>query len=112
MDTAIKKAIRLSIKGGWKGHAQDDPVDIDMVLHELGKGVFLDPLFWQALGKAEGWDMDDRSIWSSRSGGKMGHLDGQLYRFNSPRWHLHRFIDHLIEGKDINSFFEKLLTPA
>ena len=54
--------------------------------------IFLDPLFWQSLGKAMGWRQDedqwgDRAEWVSQ-------------------WH--RFIDHLADGKDAESFFEGL----
>ena len=54
--------------------------------------IFLDPLFWQSLGKAMGWRQDedqwgDRAEWVSQ-------------------WH--RFIDHLAEGGTAESLFEKL----
>ena len=99
METHLKKAIQLSITGGWKGPAQDDPVDIDMVLHELGPVVFLDSLFWQALGKMMRW-------------GENIPNDGQYQWELAWKTYQHRFIDHLADGKDINSFFEKLLPPA
>tara|TARA_R110000868_G_scaffold236293_4_gene490322 strand:- start:590 stop:853 length:264 start_codon:yes stop_codon:yes gene_type:complete len=42
--------------------------------------VLLDPLFWQALKTKEDW----RNVW-------------------------HDFIDHLADGKDVDSFFNNLL---
>lgn len=53
---------------------------------------YLDPNFWQSLGKALGWE----------------------YKSDSPEhwkleWHL--FIDHLADGKDSESFFNDLLVP-
>lgn len=49
--------------------------------------VFFDPQFWQALGKSLGW--------------KNEFGPGTWLRF----WH--NFIDHLAEGKSIESFFEQ-----
>jgi hypothetical protein len=46
---------------------------------------FHDPDFWKALGKARDWQ--DADAW---------------------RWHWHRFIDHLAEEKDVESFFAAL----
>lgn len=48
-----------------------------------------DPLFWQALIKKE------------------GVFAGKAYWL----WGWHDFIDHLAEGKDADSFFNKLLNP-
>jgi hypothetical protein len=56
---------------------------------------FLDPLFWQALGKARGWTVcESGSIWQG-----------------VPKWRYwwHRFIDHLADGKDAESFFKSLV---
>lgn len=53
--------------------------------------IFLQPSFWQALGKARGWGEGDGSVkvWDWRG-------------------YWHRFIDHLAEGKDAESFFKDL----
>ena len=61
----------------------------------LWRGVALDPLFWQALGKALGWNKIDAADWQ----------DGV------PTWknQWHRFIDHLAEGKDTTQFWDDLL---
>lgn len=71
--------------GSWT-LANEHKIIIEMAV------VFLDPTFWQALGKARGWRKD----WPTEG---------------SPDWlfHWHRFIDHLAEGKDAESFFESLL---
>lgn len=50
--------------------------------------IFIDPAFWQALGKARGW---------------IAPPSGQAYFYQ------HRFIDHLAGGKDAESFFAELL---
>lgn len=57
--------------------------------------IFFDPLFWQALGRGLGWEEDVNFT-------KYGAMSGWRYAW-------HRFIDHLIEGKDIESFFEQLI---
>ena len=43
--------------------------------------VLIDPLFWQALGKGLGWEPEE---W---------------------KWQAKWFMEHLMEGKDIQSFF-------
>lgn len=64
----------------------------------LEEKIFLDPKFWKALGKAEGW-------------GGIGVEGFMLKKSFEPNWqkNMHSFIDHLIEGKDINTFFKELL---
>lgn len=58
--------------------------------------ALLDPLFWQALGRALGWNKD-----------KMFEADGLTLITWRREWH--KFIDHLAEGKDTESFFKELL---
>lgn len=55
---------------------------------------FLDPTFWQSLGKAMGW----------------GHIHGEFCDCPGFVWleEWHRFIDHLAKGKDAESFFSNL----
>ncbi len=103
METAIKKAI----EGGWKPikdwHFVDETMfDIPNIIwtREI---VLLDPLFWQALGKAEGWQ--ERFVSpkvSEHYKNDSGYAEWQ--------YHWHRFIDHMVEGKSVDEFFEKLLT--
>lgn len=74
--------------------------------------VVLDRFFWQALGKGLGWkaecyicgarEEDGHKIYCSRMGWS-GIVDKNTWRF-----YWHRFIDHLADGKDINSFFEEI----
>lgn len=95
MDKAIKKAI----KGGYKktilldvsGYPYYNPGAMQI------RVVFMDNLFWEALGKAEGW-------------GGIGTSDYPQSVYH-PYWKInwHKFIDHLAEGKDIESFFIYLL---
>jgi hypothetical protein len=72
------------------------------------EGTFLDPLFWQALGRALGWDQAMRTVHAVENGRptvvtRTGHY-----------WlsHWHRFIDDLAEGKTAESFFARLASPV
>lgn len=60
--TYIEKAIEKAIDGGWKPsyirqYYCFKEVLMDNNQYELS-GIFLDPHFWQALGKAEGWHQE------------------------------------------------------
>ena len=99
----IKEARQESINNGWDPTLEDCLYD----LHKAGRpcpfGVhyprqermLLDPLFWQALGRRLGWQEYD-----TEQGG----------RYTEAGWkeQWHRFITHLISGKDAESFFETL----
>lgn len=112
MEQAIKKAI----EGGWKPNTWGfETIIFDGLSTDKQSAMFsnkkgddacwfeypverfvLDPTFWQCLGKIEGW------------GTKMISIEGVRQR-NTWDKYFHFFIDHLIEGKDVNSFFEQLL---
>lgn len=75
--------------------------------------ILLDPLFWEALGKSLGWSNIKYTIpkfqrsaipEDNRIGYKHETRDISEWQF-----HWHRFIDHLAEGKDAESFFNELL---
>lgn len=85
----IEQAIQKAIEGGY-GKGREDFI---RKLPEFALSqVWLDPLFWQALGKSLGWDED-------------------ISEGNNPEWqaYWHQFIDHLASGKDAESFFAGLL---
>lgn len=107
----MEKAIRSAIEGGWG----KNPFNGKLVTFHWDKmgnnfrkaeiqevngatmsvnDILLDPLFWQALGKAEGWKEDDLVY---------------LPRCQTWSWKWHRFIDHIADGKSIDSFFGELL---
>ncbi len=102
--THIEKAIREAVeKEGYRSDFTPSilmPIE-DFVAH-LAKvnAAVLDPAFWQALGKARGWKNDPRDVLRERMGGGIV----------APPWISiwHRFIDHLAEGKDAESFFATL----
>lgn len=92
--TAIEQAIKDAVeKGGYKPkHQAQFQIGNDYRI-QLQDAVFLDPSFWLALGKARGWRQFDYHTDKPRKGWL-------------PKWH--RFIDHLAEGKDVESFFANL----
>jgi len=97
MEKAIQKAIEggyiESIHDGWKEWQGD---------------YLLDPIFWQCLGKAEGWKK-----WKKDGGME---LDEPVSRGQEPflqpswKWYWHSFIDHIADGGDIDTYFHKLLS--
>lgn len=85
----IKEAIKKAIEGGFEQkYAHYSDLKIQAV-------TFLDPYFWQSFGKAMGWSF-------------IGTSD--IPQTHKPQWYYewHKFIDHLAEGKSIESYFEKL----
>lgn len=135
MEQAIKKAI----KGGWKPEQLDfKRIDTAETAEESYRISYskslLDPLFWQSLGKAEGWGQriyktDTGEEWGKRiclhcgvdcnyqpqkeSGCNHVHYPEACQECSKKAvtWkdYWHRFIDHIAEGKDVDSFFKALL---
>lgn len=118
METAIKKAIEGGYKCGF-GLGDSYPESYKMC---RDYSAVLDPAFWQALGKAEGWGRlhctncgefarpirkkdSDPEYWFDCCGRKRNLEYGVSY---VGQWH--RLIDHLAEGKDADSFFADLLS--
>lgn len=117
----MEQAIQKAIKGGWKPKhwMYESGLKTETIFEKtylvIKDGVTTqhlqysevreDPLFWQALSKAEWWE------------GRISHdvfkaeLYGDIEYHDVEPWiyHWHRFIDHLAEGKDIESFFKDLL---
>ncbi len=113
----IQQAIEKAIEGGWKEFANPDEITIrkggtnDQIYHYdwawgfthtgLPYGlpvsvVLSDPLFWQSLGKAMGWELETRQV---------GGGDGLIFKWQN-EWH--KLIDHLIKSGSIESFFDNL----
>lgn len=117
----MKNAIKLAIEGGWNPEKyrqiwQYNPNNRVGVTDSYRAGlthwdITSDPLFWQALGKTMGWG---KRIIIERQ--DIETKDGRVVRSDTdaemvPEWkfYWHRFIDHLAEGKDAESFFNQLL---
>lgn len=100
--TAIETAIRDAIRGGWRPPFILRRVELEVgfgeLFYQMYAGVFLNPLFWQALGKARGWV-------SVKTVEIEYHFAGDWTEWE---WNMHRFIDHLIAGKTAEDFFKSL----
>lgn len=66
------------------------------------RALLLDPEAWVALGKAEGWKIEEFTI------GDTGLLSGASILEWKGNWHM--FIEHLASGGDTEEFFTNLLT--
>lgn len=100
----MEKAIRQAIINGEYGMWWDNERNQAFITSDNGgfdvsnEKIILDPLFWQALGKAEGWNQDAIAY---REPGHVGVYE----------WNLKQYlcIDHINQGKSIDSFFEALI---
>lgn len=95
----MEKAIKKAIEGGYEPNYDCEcqlPTTCDWHVEMEIVRSFLDPLFWQALGKQQGWRQD-----GAIRHGKAPKGDWYMY------WH--DFVDCLAEGKTADSFFEELL---
>jgi hypothetical protein len=140
--THIEKTVKEAVeKGGYERTGRN-------YTSHLGRWhlceLWVDPLFWQSLGKARGWAENGLQRCSlikehysnqndvlGRTGTVIGYTADKLgprvrwdgnksaYPYyhedirlipKSDNWKYqwHRFIDHLTDGKDANSFFETL----
>lgn len=129
----VEEAIQKAIEGGWKPSIPmpsfiEPPTEADMRVsskeafsyqqskfEHIKTTALLDPEFWQALGKSMGWKAEQPKItgWTRECLGcnsyvpkgylhkcQLGHYEW-LYKW-------HQFIDHLADGKTIESYFENL----
>jgi hypothetical protein len=72
------------------------------------EAMFLDPLFWQALGRALRWDHAIKTIRVVDNGRPtMVTSTGQSWLS-----HWHGFIDHLARGHTAESFFARVPSPV
>lgn len=103
---AIEKAIEGGYRGGMIGECPDGSFWGAEEFMRSGANIndfFLDPLFWQSFGRAMWWHDEPCQACDPYEG---THCS-RSYATNWQReWH--HFIDHLIEGKDAESFFKEL----
>ena len=116
MNEAIKLAIE---KGGY----------VDPSYGHEPNTVLLDPLFWQALGKASGWkgldEIDYYQYWlegeyscdyqtnevTETEIAKAGSWEEyRPIRQNNWLYHANQCFNWIMEGKDTDEFFKELLT--
>lgn len=106
----INQAIEKAIGGGWNNKMGifyrktglqypneffDYPVD----------SIFDDPLFWHALVNAMKWNLDVTIAELSSEGVGVVHTTKKWERWVEIQ---HRFVDHLAEGGNAQSFFKSL----
>lgn len=121
--TNVEQAIKEAVENGY----QPEGYSYRQVHHKhMPQGItlkgtstdfcipetLLSPLFWQALGKARGWQKftwtdDEGQLRSEQEGKEMEHVPGWGATLTW-RYSWHRFIDHLASGKDAESFFAEL----
>lgn len=93
----MKEALQKAIEGGLK--------DTEYTVKSTMINAFLcKPEFWESLGGGLGWSKYATCIRCDRQ--DCDHVDGYRLKWLA-NWH--RFIDHLAEGKDAESFFVELL---
>lgn len=120
----MQRAINKAIEGGYevnlsKGYYYNQVFIVNEDDENYKYELLLDPKFFQALGKAEGWGKcsnPDHSFITAVGGeiGRLGcpvcgHDPDKIIEPNMWKEEMHYFIDHIIEGKDIDSFFNNLL---
>ena len=96
-----KQAIEKAITGGWQPLSEWGSSWVDIPQERIA----LDPTFWQALGKALGWDEDNTTdmIWTCA-------LCNQECGGHSKWLHYsHRFYDLILTSGDTEKFWEELL---
>lgn len=88
MNHYTQRAIEMAQEAGWKAKSSAFKLTSQEIADEYIELAVLDPEFWKCLGKAKGWDSPDGPMWLFKQ---------------------HRFIDHLAEGKESESFFQLIL---
>lgn len=82
-------------QSGWLIYSEHQGVKISASVNEFQ--VFLDPAFWQCLGKAEGWGINKKEKYADRE----VYITGWKY-------HWHSFIDALADGETADEYFNLL----
>lgn len=89
----IQEAIEGAVENGWVADGRYFRERTWRGHHDRTRAILGDPLFWQALGKAMGWEV------------QFDEDKGFNYQWKD---YWHRLIDHLAEGKSIELFFAEL----
>lgn len=98
----IEQAIQKAIEGGYSFQNElysKDPTAKYFISKEALYKAFLDPLFWQALGKSLGWEEKDCTCngYSSQC-----RCEPEWYTQCEEFWHV------IMHGGTIESYFETL----
>ena len=97
----MEEAIKRAIEGGYDSRVFINE-DGGHIVYKFQSEILLDPLFWQALGKAELKNWGEITF-IDRNRGNENSMTTWLY-------HWHRFLDALAEGKTPDDFFKDLLS--
>ena len=131
MNNHTNHAIQLAAENRWKPDmvfscVEEDNISFDRKRDNLGYTekiisiyeAFLDPLFWQSLGKALGWEgehcyvtFEHQEYAVEDESSQIDLPENEETRHYEPIWlyHQHRLIDHLSAGKSPEEFFGELL---
>ena len=119
----MKEAIQKAVEGGFEPTIAERECCDDINFYHTQYKLLCDPLFWQCLGKAMGWESywygfwdtvveDERGWrWHPKSIMDRTHLQTSNLVTIKEGWehHWHRFIDSLASGQSPDDFFKKLL---
>lgn len=112
----IQETIKKAIEGGYNWESRRDYMAGGTASQCL---LVCDPEFWKALGKSLGWQGTEMRMCVgcgiALKSDEKETMDGKCPKCNSDieyfegqwllEWHL--FIDHLAEGKSLESFFKE-----
>lgn len=115
--TYIEQAIKEAVKGGYDDDFGVNTPRFKEYEHWQIRNQFqmycLDPLFWQALGKARGWIDANYPNGEMRCENKLGRCEARYCEYGgykNPKQQAMYFFDHIMDGKDAESFFKELLS--
>jgi len=117
----LEQSVALAMESGdWRPRGREDVFFASRVMggvafnltdstrefafHMLWQEIGLDPSFWQALGKARGWD----NLMVEGQFGKKMHMNSKCFCDNPEQYFMHRLVDHIVKGKDAEIFFKTL----
>jgi hypothetical protein len=103
IEQAIKEAVDHGYQPNVERYPEMEGISPLQIAIAMQADVFIDPAFWKALGKKRGWTTDDDFKYWQKS---VAEWEDKYWK---KFWH--RFIDHLAEDKDAESFFKALDSP-
>ncbi len=98
-----KHIIVKAIEGGWKSPTH-------YYWRDYQGGVVIDPLFWQALGKAKGWNVEHITKDGDTAKNHRGYRICSKFCGKEWLYHSTQFFDLLMTGGDIEKFWEDLIS--
>lgn len=112
----IKEIIEKGIEGGWGNYKDRYSINNNGVIRQTAFGdvldktyyeILLDPKFWKAVGKVEGWE--DKDCLGCK---RVPHFPANClkvrYCGKQFKENMHQMIDHLCSGGTIEEFIKTL----